>query len=121
MSQLKFAGRIVEFDERRIWLTGDKMVLFEADETTEVQKVETNGHDRIFVLVRGKHSQSETNVLALDRLGVVVWTAKLRPTDYDDELVDLRYREPLLETWSWNSVYQFDGRSGELVRKEANK
>ena len=121
MSGLRLAGKLVQFDIRQVWLPEEERVLFEADAEAEVKKVDTNGQDRIFVLVHGQASQSQTNVVAIDDQGTVMWKAKNRPTDFDDELVDFLYREPLLQTWSWNYVYEFDGRSGELVRKEANK
>ncbi|MDP3939721.1 MAG: hypothetical protein Q8R92_16515, partial [Deltaproteobacteria bacterium] len=103
------AGKPIRFDMRHVWLPEEERVLFEADPEAEVKKVETNSQDRIFVLVRGRLSQSKTNVVAIDEQGTVVWKAKDRPTDFDDELVDFLYREPLLQTWSWNYVYEFDG------------
>jgi len=119
--ELTFAGDRVEFDGNRIVSTSRGVVLFEAEPESEIKKVETNGKNRLFVLVRGRASASKTNVFAIDQTGKVVWRAKRQPSDYDDELVDMRYKEPLLEVWSWNLVYEFDGRSGELVRSEPNK
>ncbi len=119
--ELVLGSERIDFDSTRIVSTSQGTVLFEVDEDAEIKKVETDGSDRIFVLVRGKSSASKTNVFALDRSGRTVWRAKDRPTDHDDELVDMRYQDPLLETWSWNLVYEYEGRSGALVRKEPNK
>ena len=111
----------VEFDPCQVRLVGQRTAIFTAESGTEITKAETNGKDRVFVLVRGTECQSKTNVLALDAEGKVAWRAKSNPGTHDDELVDFKYSEPLLQAWSWNYVYEFEGRSGELVRKEANK
>ncbi len=121
ISTVRLLDQELGFDRESIRPIVGGSPLYSATPDTEILKAESDGHSRLFVLIRGKRSASKTNLLALDPTGQEIWKAKADPTEYDDELVDFKVKDTIVEVWSWNVVYTFECVTGKLLKQDLNK